>query len=56
MKGEFQPILLGTLVSFEHSDETGMITDETLCEVYLESDFYTGWISKAAFWEYASNE
>lgn len=47
----FQPILLGTQIVFEEEDVRGMITDETPCEVYVESTLFTGWISKALFWE-----
>lgn len=46
----FHPTLLGAQLEFEEG-EIGMITDETQCEVYIESDFFTGWTSKALFWE-----
>jgi hypothetical protein len=52
----FQPILLGTEVVFEEGDCKGMITDETACEIYVESDLYTGWMSKALFWEWGGAE
>jgi hypothetical protein len=47
----FQPTLLGTRVLFEDEAHSGMITDETESEIYIESDFFTGWMSKAEFWE-----
>ena len=28
-----------------------MITDETVDEIYIESDFFTGWMLKTEFWE-----
>lgn len=47
----FQPTLLGTELVFEEGDSKGMITDETECEIFVESALFTGWISKALFWE-----
>ena len=51
----FQPTLLGTPIAFQAEgsgiEGTGMITDENETEIYIESDFFTGWMSKAAFWE-----
>jgi hypothetical protein len=47
----FQPTLLGTPVLFQDEAQPGMITDETESEIYIESDFFTGWMSKAEFWE-----
>jgi hypothetical protein len=46
----FQPTLLGTPVVFQDEGE-GMITDENETEIYIESDFFTGWMLKAEFWE-----
>ena len=46
----FQPTLLGTPVLFQ-DEGTGMITDENETEIYIESDFFTGWMLKAEFWE-----
>jgi hypothetical protein len=45
----FQPTLLGTGLTFEHDESTGMITDETADRIYIESTFFTGWTSKATF-------
>jgi hypothetical protein len=47
---EFQPTLLGTPVLFQ-DEGMGMITDENETEIYIESDFFTGWMLKAEFWE-----
>jgi hypothetical protein len=47
----FQPTLLGTPVVFQDEGLPGMITDETESDVYIESDFFTGWMSKPEFWE-----
>ncbi len=47
---EFQPTLLGTPVVFQ-DEGTGMITDENETEIFIESDFFTGWMLKAEFWE-----
>lgn len=52
----FQPVLLGTMIVFEEGDTPGMITDETMCEVFIESDLFTGWTSKALFWELSGAE
>jgi hypothetical protein len=46
----FQPTLLGTWVAFQ-DEGLGMITDENECEVFIESRFFTGWMSKAEFYE-----
>ena len=46
----FQPTLLGTSVIFQ-DEGSGMITDETESEIYIESGFFTGWMSKPEFWE-----
>jgi hypothetical protein len=46
----FQPTLLGTTVIFQ-DEGTGMITDETESDIYIESSFFTGWMSKPEFWE-----
>lgn len=46
----FQPTLLGTCVSFEGEDGEGMITDETETQIYVESAFFTGWMSKELFY------
>jgi hypothetical protein len=51
----FQPTMLGTEVRFEDG-ETGMITDERETELLIESDFFTGWMTKAEFWEALSGD
>jgi len=56
LNSSFQPILLGTQVVFEEGEAEGMITDETRCEVYVESPLFTGWMSKALFWELSGVE
>jgi hypothetical protein len=53
---EFRPTLLGTEIVFEEDDTKGMITDETLCEIYIESALFTGWMSKALFWTLCGSE
>jgi hypothetical protein len=52
----FKPILLGTEIVFEDDETTGMITDETECDVFVESPGFTGWMSKALFWELSGAE
>lgn len=52
----FQPTLLGTEIVFEEADAKGMITDENECEVFIESSLFTGWMSKALFWELSGAE
>ena len=52
----FRPTLLGTVISFEDDGSEGMITDETECEIFIQSDFFTGWMSKASFWDLAGAE
>jgi hypothetical protein len=52
----FQPVLLGTMIVFEEGDTPGMITDENASEVFIESDLFTGWTSKALFWELSGAE
>jgi len=47
---EFQPTLLGTTVVFQDAGQ-GMITDEDETDIFIESDVFTGWMSKAEFWE-----
>lgn len=42
--------MLGTPVVFQ-DEGRGMITDENESEIYIESNFFTGWMSKAEFWE-----
>jgi hypothetical protein len=49
-KRVFQPTLLGSPVVFQDEGE-GMITDENETDIYIESDFFTGWMLKAEFWE-----
>lgn len=49
MNYQFQTTLLGTEVVFEEGDTPGMITDETETAIYVESDFFTGWMTK---WEF----
>jgi hypothetical protein len=52
MNDQFQPTLLGTVVSFEESEfADGMITDETPDKIFIESDFFTGWMTKKEFEE-----
>jgi hypothetical protein len=46
----FQPTLLGTPIVFQNEGE-GMITDENETDIYIESEFFTGWMLKAEFWE-----
>jgi hypothetical protein len=46
----FQPTLLGSPILFQ-DEGMGMITDENETEIYIESDFFTGWMLKAEFWE-----
>ena len=52
----FQPTLLGTEIVFEEGDAPGMITDENACEIFVESEPFTGWMSKALFWELSGAE
>lgn len=52
----FQPVLLGTQLVFEEEDIKGMITDENQCDVFVESVLFTGWMSKATFWELSGSE
>jgi hypothetical protein len=52
----FAPTLLGTQLTFEEGEVEGMITDETQCEVFVESAQFTGWMSKALFWELSGAE
>ena len=47
---EFQPTLQGTTVVFQDAGQ-GMITDEDETDIFIESDVFTGWMSKAEFWE-----
>jgi len=47
----FEPTMLGFTFEFEDAECLAMITDETDEEYYVESDHYTGWWNKAAFWE-----
>lgn len=47
---DFQPTMLGTTIIFQDEGE-GMITDENESEIFIESDFFTGWMSKADYWE-----
>ena len=53
---EFQPTLLGTQIIFEEGDTPGMITDETMWEVFIESDLFTGWMPKSQFFELSGAE
>ena len=46
---DFQPTLLGMPVFFQDADE-GMITDENETEIFIESDYFTGWMLKTEFW------
>jgi hypothetical protein len=46
----FTPTLLGTIIHFQHAED-GMITDESETDIFIESDFYTGWMPKPVFWE-----
>lgn len=52
----YRPTLLGTSLVFEEGDTPGMITDETECYVFIESELFTGWTSKALFWELSGLE
>ena len=52
----FRPSLLGTEIVFEEGDDEGMITDENECQVFIQSGIFTGWISKALFWELSGAE
>jgi hypothetical protein len=47
---DFQPTMLGSIVRFEEG-LPGMITDESRTDIFIESDVFTGWMSKAEFWE-----
>lgn len=47
---DFQPTMLGTNIRFLEGG-VGMITDENESEIFIESDYFTGWITKAEFWE-----
>ena len=49
MPDEFQPSLLGTEIAFQNEGK-GMITNETATDIYIESKFFTGWMSKPEFW------
>jgi ribosomal protein L31 len=51
MTTDFQPTMLGTLVYFDQEAGKGMITDETVDEIYIEHPFFTGWMSKAEYFE-----
>jgi hypothetical protein len=53
---QFRPTLLGTEIIFEENDAIGMITDENECEVFIESELFTGWMSKAMFWDQCGEE
>jgi hypothetical protein len=46
---DFQPTLLGTPVFFQDAGE-GMITDENPTEIFIESEYFTGWMLKTEFW------
>lgn len=46
----FQPTLLGMQIAFQ-DEGIGMITDENETEIFIESGFFTGWMSKAEFYE-----
>lgn len=48
MDNTFKPTLLGTTFSFQ-GEGRGMITDETEDSIWIESAFFTGWMSKAEF-------
>jgi len=50
MSDAFQPTMLGFVVPFEDETE-GMITDETEDQLYIEAEYFTGWISKEEFRE-----
>lgn len=47
----FQPTLLGTQVLFEGEGHPGMITDESETDIFIESDFFTGWMPKPEFFD-----
>lgn len=42
--------MLGHIVHFQ-DEGSGMITDETVDEIYIESKFFTGWMTKATYFE-----
>lgn len=53
----FQPTLLGTEIIWESDPDggdPGMVTDETQDSVFIESDFFTGWITKPLFLAYVN--
>lgn len=56
MKPDFQPTLLGTEIEFEHDESTGMITDETETDIYIESELFTGWVSKETFMKFVCED
>ena len=51
----FQPTLLGFTFLFEEDSEA-MITDEDEDRIFVESDYFTGWMSKATFFESLGTE
>lgn len=42
--------LLGLEISIDEEAE-GKITKETADAIYIESDFFTGWMAKTEFWD-----
>jgi hypothetical protein len=46
----FQPTLLGTPILFQ-DEGGGMITDENEFDIFIESEFFTGWMPKTEFFE-----
>lgn len=50
---KFKPTLLGTIFQFEdgEEDDVAMITDQREEDIYIESKYFTGWLSTACFYE-----
>ncbi|MES2367000.1 MAG: hypothetical protein V4563_14085 [Pseudomonadota bacterium] len=42
--------MIGTRVEFQ-DEGSGVITNETEDSIYIESDFFTGWMFKAEYFE-----
>lgn len=43
--------MLGQTFAFEGEECEAMITDENEFAIFVESSFFTGWMSKADFWD-----
>jgi hypothetical protein len=50
MSTDFQPTMLGMTVHFQ-DEGSGMITNETPTAIFIESDFFTGWMLKTEYYE-----